>query len=170
MYCVEFCDRLRGKFGFFTEGNSEGFREQATKVFTVAEPYAKLSASPTVGVRRDGRPPLPIRAYSRYSRALTSPSRSFSGALRSAVGSERRPTWDRFSILATRECARQPPVRASPRFLSERPRKHRSKQFLMAIDISLLPGVFAGVHFPFGNTLIGLQFRRPSSSRPFPHR
>src|SRR5438445_563938 len=104
------------------------------------------------------------------SQCLISPRQSFSVALRSAAGNERHPTWGRFSILATRECARQPPARASPALLSHRPRTHSSWQCLMAIDISPLQGVFAGVHFPFGNTLIGLQFRRPSSSRPFPHR
>src|SRR5437879_13153849 len=99
-----------------------------------------------------------------------SPSQSFSVALRSEVGSEWHPTWGRFSVLATRECARQPPVRASPALLSHRPRTHSSGQCLMAIDIYLLPGVFAGVHLPVGYTLIGLQFRRPSSSRPSLHR
>src|SRR6266566_771020 len=63
MYCVKFWNRLRGKFGFLTEGNSEGFREQAkaakiladtvwnslqkvtkrTKVFAVAEDKAFVS-------------------------------------------------------------------------------------------------------------------------------
>src|SRR5439155_2780588 len=99
-----------------------------------------------------------------------SPSRSFLTVLRSEAGSARHPTWDRFSILATRECARQPLVRASPALLSRRPRTHSSRQCLMAIDISPLPRVFAGVHFPFGNTLIGLQPRRRSSYQPFPHR
>src|SRR5438132_7916567 len=42
-----------------------------------------------------------------------SPSRSFSIPLRSEAGSERHPTWGRFSFLATRECARQPLVRAN---------------------------------------------------------
>src|SRR5438093_5983412 len=99
-----------------------------------------------------------------------SPSRLFSVGPRSEAESERHPTWDRFSILATMECARQPPARASPALLSRRPQTHSSRQCLMAIDISPLQGVFAGVHFPFGNTLIGLKFRRPSSSRPFLHR
>jgi hypothetical protein len=48
MYCVKFWGRLREKFGFFTEGNSEGFREQAkaakrTKVFAAAEDKAFVS-------------------------------------------------------------------------------------------------------------------------------
>jgi len=63
MYCVKIWDPLRGKFGFLTEGNSEGFREQAkaakiladtvwnslqkvtkrTKVFAVAEDKAFVS-------------------------------------------------------------------------------------------------------------------------------
>src|SRR5213078_1390432 len=105
----------------------------------------------------------------RRVRRFISPSQSFSVAPRSEAGSEWHPTWVRFSILATRECARQPPARASPALLSHRPRTHSSSQCLMAIDISPLQGVFAGVHFPFGNTLIGLQFRRRSSYQPFLH-
>ncbi len=57
---------------------------------------------------------LSVRSVVTLSFALfISPSRSFSGALRSEAGSERHPTWGRFSILATREFAPQPPVRAN---------------------------------------------------------
>jgi hypothetical protein len=37
MYCVKFCDGLRGKFGFLAEGNSEGFREQAKAANILAD-------------------------------------------------------------------------------------------------------------------------------------
>jgi len=37
MYCVKFLDPLRGRLGFFTEGNSEGFREKAKAAKILAD-------------------------------------------------------------------------------------------------------------------------------------
>jgi hypothetical protein len=37
MYCVKYLDPLRGKLGFFTEGNSEGSREQAKAAKILAD-------------------------------------------------------------------------------------------------------------------------------------
>src|SRR5262249_34078548 len=107
------------------------------------------------------------------SQTITSaifPAQPFSGAPQSEAVSECDPTWDRFSFLATRECARQPPVQANPALLSRRPQTHSLRQWYMASRISPRQGAFAGAHFLFGNMLIGRNFRRPFASRPFPHR
>ena len=83
MYCVKLLGLLRVKFGFLTAGNSEGFREQAReRRFSQQRSHTRScqlrlqSESPAADARQ-----LQVRGHSRDSRALTSPSQSFSGAL-----------------------------------------------------------------------------------------